>query len=125
MHCLLTIVIDDSISMVSEENGERKKALTSTLLSIAKVYQLARVKGISSIRFINYTNRKINITSKNVKPLLKKHKFEGLTRLGTELKAKVLDELVTDDYDMKKPVLVITITDGDVRIYPGAGLLCC
>jgi hypothetical protein len=111
--------------MVSEENGERKKALTSTLLSIAKVYQLARVKGISSIRFINYTNRKINITSKNVKPLLKKHKFEGLTRLGTELKAKVLDELVTDDYDMKKPVLVITITDGDVRIYPGAGLLCC
>jgi len=100
--------------MVSQEKGKRKEALVKILQNIAKVYQLARKEGICSVRFINYLHRKRNITSGKVKNMLQKHPFGGLTRIGTALKKKVLDEWVK--VDMKKPVLVIIITDGDVRI---------
>ncbi|KAF8245510.1 hypothetical protein K440DRAFT_555730, partial [Wilcoxina mikolae CBS 423.85] len=110
----VVVLGDDSISMVSEEEGARRKALVRTMLNIAKVYQLAREKGICSVRFINYLHRKVDITSKKVKNMLKEHPFQGLSRIGTQLKEKVLDDLLKDDAQMDKPLLVITITDGDV-----------
>ncbi|KAF8245514.1 hypothetical protein K440DRAFT_646215 [Wilcoxina mikolae CBS 423.85] len=112
LYDLVILVGYDSLSMVSQEKGKRKEALETILQNIAKVYQLARKEGICTVRFINYLHRKRNITSGKVKNMLHKHPFGGLTRIGTALKRKVLDEWVK--VDMKKPVLVITITDGDI-----------
>jgi hypothetical protein len=108
------VAIDDSISMRIEQNGERIEALRVALRTIARIYSLARPEGICELRFLNYQNMIKNITVKKVNGIIQKHVFRGQTRLGTELRRKVLQQWVKDD--MKRPVVVITITDGDVRI---------
>jgi hypothetical protein len=106
------VATDDSISMLIEQNGERIEALRVALRAIARIYSLARPEGICDLRFLNYPNRFKNVTVGKVNGIIRKHVFRGQTRLGTEMKRKVLQEWVKDD--MKRPVVVITITDGDV-----------
>lgn len=106
----LAILIDDSDSMKYEENGERIKTLQRTLENIASVYGLARDQGIMTVRFLNAPQGKKNVTGKTVKTVLKGHNYGGVTRIGTELKKKILDRFITKD--MQKPLLIIIITDG-------------
>lgn len=109
----LIIMIDDSDSMKYEENGERIKTVQKTLDNIANVYGLARDQGIITVRFLNAPQGKKNVTVKTVKSVLKNHNYGGVTRIGTELKKKILDRFVTND--MAKPLLIMIITDGAVR----------
>ena len=88
--------------------------LRSTLLLIAEVYTLARSDGILAINFLNDETGERNVRKEIVAKIIKKHNFSGWTRIGTELKQKVLNDFVKAD--MKKPLLVITITDGGVSI---------
>ncbi|KAH0612940.1 uncharacterized protein H6S33_009320 [Morchella sextelata] len=106
----LAILIDDSDSMKYEENGERIKTLQKTLDNIANVYGLARDQGIITVRFLNAPQGKKNVTVKTVKSVLKNHNYGGVTRIGTELKKKILDRFVNKD--MAKPLLIMIITDG-------------
>jgi hypothetical protein len=106
-------MIDDSDSMKYEENGERIKTLQKTLDNIANVYGLARDQGIITVRFLNAPQGKKNVTVKTVKSVLKNHNYGGVTRIGTELKKKILDRFVNKD--MAKPLLIMIITDGAVR----------
>lgn len=102
--------------MVTEENGSRVEALKHTLEIIADVYSLSRdenPKGIN-IKFFNSTKRYTNVRKKHVAGIVDKHRFQGLTRIGTELKRKILDSFVKPT--MERPVLIITITDGDVSV---------
>lgn len=102
--------------MKAEEGGERMRILEQTLKEITKVYQLANPDGIKSIRFLNGEKGKRNVKSNRVKDLLKDHRFRGVTRIGTQLEKKVLDRFVWNRKEpMKKPLLVMTITDGAVR----------
>jgi hypothetical protein len=98
--------------MRTEQSGVRIDALRVALRNIARIYSLARPEGVCDLRFLNYKNRFKDVTVGKVNPIIRKHVFRGQTRLGTELKRKVLQEWVKDD--MKRPVLVITITDGNV-----------
>jgi hypothetical protein len=113
--------VDDSRSMQREEGGKRIEALRKTLNLVAKVFMLARPKksqgteqGINAVRFLNFAKGWTNVVPKATDTIIKQHTFRHWSRIGTELKAKVLDKHVFGK-SMKKPLLVITITDGDVK----------
>ena len=98
--------------MRTEEDGKRIKALESTLLLVTEVYTLARSDGILAIDFLNDSTEEVDVRTDIVAEIIAEHRFSGWTRIGTELKRKVLDDFVTEE--MERPLLVITITDGGV-----------
>ncbi|KAF8247335.1 hypothetical protein K440DRAFT_629348 [Wilcoxina mikolae CBS 423.85] len=108
----LVILADDSLSMRTQQKGARIPALATTLRNVARIYQLAREEGITDVRFLNSIHKAPNMKLRMIKNMMSAHQFRGQTRIGTELKRKVLKDYVTDT--MKKPLLVITITDGDI-----------
>jgi hypothetical protein len=108
--------------MKREENGKRIEALKKTLKLVANVFMLARPKkgqgtdqGINAVRFLNFAKGWTNVVPKATDKIIDDHTFRHWSRIGTELKAKVLDKHVFGNKPMKKPLLVITITDGDVK----------
>ncbi|KAI9768205.1 MAG: hypothetical protein M1840_005035 [Geoglossum simile] len=93
----IILYIDDSGSMKFEEKGERIKDLRLILARVAYAASLFDTDGIT------------------VEELVDRVAFSGLTPLGTKLREKILDPLVltpAKQRQLKKPVLVITITDG-------------
>lgn len=102
--------------MVYDQKGARIKTLQKILNAIADIYNLARDRGIMTVRFLNATKGKKNVTAQTVKTVIKGHDYGGVTRIGTELKKKILDKFVLG-IEMKKPLLIMVITDGAVR-YP-------
>ena len=98
--------------MKTEEEGKRIEALKTALQLIADVYTLARPDGILAIDFVNDSTEERDVRTDIVADIIAEHRFSGLSRIGTALKRKVLDNFVTED--MERPLLVITITDGAV-----------
>lgn len=112
--------------MIFEQDGERVKDLRLILTRVAYAASLFDEDGIS-VRFMNtrhdafyrggqmpYIDDHIK-SEQGVEALMSGVSFKGLTPMGTELKNKVLDGIVLPqarDGTLKKPVLVITITDG-------------
>src|SRR5437588_11857631 len=94
------------------ENGSRVKTLSNTLKAASKVYSFAEKKGITAIRFLNTPNKYSNVVPRMIDALMKRIVFEGLTNIGTKLRDKVLANHVSED--MKKPLLVIVISDAQV-----------
>lgn len=108
--------IDDSLSMkITEEGVNRIEVLKTTLCSIVRVYALVRKEGISSINFFSTSERHKDVLEQDIESLLKDHHYSGLARIGNELKGKVLGDLVNDA--MERPLLVITMTPGNVSFY--------
>ncbi|KAI9860795.1 MAG: hypothetical protein M1813_005718 [Trichoglossum hirsutum] len=111
----IILYIDDSGSMQFEDGGERIKDLKLILSRVAYAAALFDRDGIQ-VRFMNNPIEGNNIrTEQQVEELVARVAFKGLTPMGTELKKKVLDPLVVGPAragQLKKPVLVITITDG-------------
>lgn len=109
------LYIDDSGSMLFEENGERIKDLKLILSRVAYAASLFDDDGIQ-VRFMNSSEQGDNIRSEpEVENLIQRVQFKGLTPMGTNLKNKVLEPLVLNPAragQLRKPVLVITITDG-------------
>jgi hypothetical protein len=99
----VVLYIDDSGSMKFEENGERT---------------LFDDDGIS-VRFMNDNPPQHMVehikTEQQIQQLVQGHKFSGLTPMGTELRKKVVDGIIVPairSRQMRKPILVITVTDG-------------
>jgi hypothetical protein len=110
--------IDDSSSMKYDEGGKRQDTLKQVLSEVASIYSLARTNGIRSVRFLNTKQGKKDVNSARVEEVLKVP-YYGLTRIGTELKRKILNPFVLKDgLTMEKPILAMIITDGDVRYCP-------
>ncbi|EXJ84102.1 hypothetical protein A1O3_04769 [Capronia epimyces CBS 606.96] len=109
------LYIDDSGSMQFEENGERIDDLKLILSRVAYAASLFDDDGIQ-VRFMNSPEQGNNIRSEQqVTELVARTRFSGLTPMGRELQAKILGPLVLDPARrgaLRKPVLVITITDG-------------
>lgn len=102
--------------MSTEDRGERKKTLVKYLDVISHIYSFAsehKQGKIRSIRFLNSRKEGENVDYAGAKALLKRHSFLGMTKIGTNLKGKILDPLVNEH--MKRPLLVMVITDGAVR----------
>lgn len=111
----IILYIDDSGSMQFEENGERIKDLRLILSRVAYAASLFDDDGIQ-VRFMNSEERGDNIRNESqVDALIQRIQFKGLTPMGTSLRNKVLEPLVLTPArsgQLKKPVLIITITDG-------------
>jgi hypothetical protein len=109
------LYIDDSGSMQFEENGERIDDLKVILERVAYATSLFDRDGIQ-VRFMNSTHEGNNIQSDTqVASMITATRFSGLTPMGRELQNKILDRLVlakARSGALRKPVLVITITDG-------------
>lgn len=112
---------DNSGSMQFEEGGSRIDDLKLILTRVVSVATLFDEDGIS-VRFMN--DQKVPFgsteldgirTEQQVEQIFPKINFQGLTPLGTQLKAKVLEPLVLGKVRrnaLDKPILVVTITDG-------------
>ncbi|PUU80848.1 hypothetical protein B9Z19DRAFT_973300 [Tuber borchii] len=110
----VTVLIDDSDSMITEENGQRKKTLIRFIDHITEICLMAKECGIFAMRFMNSGGGKNNWTGKS-QEYLDHHSYGGVTRIGTELKRKILDKFVIGNPNQSKPLLVLIVTDGAVE----------
>jgi hypothetical protein len=115
--------IDDSDTIRLAEEGKRFETLKTVMNEVAEIYTLARPKaengnpgGIKSVRFFNTRQGKANVTPEKAKTILDSIAYTGLTKIGTELRRKILDPFLYKAPEaLKKPLLIMIITDGDVR----------
>jgi hypothetical protein len=109
------LYIDDSGSMQFEENGERIDDLKLILGRVAYATSLFDEDGIQ-VRFMNSPDQGNGIRNEQqVNEMVARTRFSGLTPMGRELQNKILGPLVLQaarSGALRKPVLVITITDG-------------
>lgn len=89
----------------------RKEALRCCLSHIAEVYTLARPDGIFAIEFLNSLEAEGDVLQKHVDEIINEHTFSGCTRIGSQMEHNILSEFIPH---LERPLLVITITDGDV-----------
>ncbi|KZF26662.1 hypothetical protein L228DRAFT_16400 [Xylona heveae TC161] len=121
----IILYIDDSGSMVFEEKGSRIDDLKLILNRVAYAATLFDQDGVT-VRFMNHnlvddprapperTGNNIR-TEEEVERLVSGVHFKGLTPMGTSLRDKILRPLVlakAETGQLTKPVLIITITDG-------------
>ncbi|CAI7606471.1 unnamed protein product [Penicillium bialowiezense] len=109
------LYVDDSGSIEFEEKGLRKDQLRQILGIVATAASTFDQDGIS-VRFMNSSETGDGIRdAEDVNRLVSRVRFSGLTPLGTNLKTKVVEPMVVQPARanrLEKPVLVITITDG-------------
>lgn len=94
---------------------EHKRILANTMKEICKIYSLANTDGIKAVRFLNHRQGKKNVKLSGVSDVMGRCAHTGLSRIGTELHRRVLDTLVIKAA-MSKPLLVVIVTDGTVRL---------
>lgn len=101
--------------MQFEENGERIDDLKLILSRVAFATSLFDEDGIQ-VRFMNSPDQGNGIRNEQqVNEMIGRTRFSGLTPMGRELQNKILGPLVLENArrgNLRKPVLVITITDG-------------
>ena len=107
----------DSDSMINGENGARKKTLIQFVDHITEICSMANESGILAMRFMIRGGGKTNWTGKS-QEYLDHHSYGGVTRIGTELKKKILDKFATGNPNQSKPLLVLIITDCGVCLSP-------
>ncbi|KAF8535205.1 hypothetical protein BDD12DRAFT_893618 [Trichophaea hybrida] len=117
----LVMLVDNSLSMTIEQGGVRIETLKRTMELVANVYTRATPigegkKGITAVKSLNSNNDYYGVTLGQIKYFFEYLTFEGTTPIGTVLNEKILKEFVTED--MKRPLLVIVITDGEVEGEP-------
>ncbi|KAI8808122.1 hypothetical protein BJ742DRAFT_772442 [Cladochytrium replicatum] len=112
----IVIYADDSGSMIFEEGGSRIDDLKFIATKVAEVATLFDQDGIS-MRFMKDTRHGDNLrTPDECDALISSLRFAGMTPLGTALEQRVLRPFVLDriaSSSLKKPVLIIIITDGE------------
>lgn len=111
--------------MQFEEEGSRIKDLRLILERVSFAATLFDTDGIS-VRFMNTDLAHVRdnngrplqdgvATEAQIETIMRGVQFKGLTPMGTSLKKKVIDEIVlakASAGQLRKPVLVITVTDG-------------
>ena len=111
----IILYIDDSGSMSFEEGGERIADLKVILARVAFAASLFDTDGVQ-VRFMNSLEQGNGIRNEQqVNDLVSRVKFSGLTPMGRELNHRILQPLVIGPAQagqLQKPVLVITVTDG-------------
>lgn len=125
LRCVLLTFEDDSGSMQFEESGERIKDLRVILERVSFAATLFDQDGVS-VRFMNTDLSHVRdnngrplqdgvCNETQINALMGGIQYKGLTPMGTQLRKKVIDEIVlskAQNGQLRKPVLVITVTDG-------------
>ncbi|KAF2468767.1 uncharacterized protein BDR25DRAFT_304751 [Lindgomyces ingoldianus] len=121
----IVLYIDDSGSMQFEEEGSRIKDLRLILERVSFAATLFDADGIS-VRFMNTDLAQVRdqggrplqdgvANESQIETIMRGVQFKGLTPMGTSLRQKVIDGIVmqkASSGQLRKPILVITITDG-------------
>ena len=111
----IVLYIDDSGSMSFDEGGERIKDLKIILSRVAFAASLFDDDGVQ-VRFMKSQLQGNNIRSEQqVNDLVSQVNFVGMTPIGSELMKKIVEPLLLQPAragQLRKPLLVITITDG-------------
>jgi hypothetical protein len=113
----VVLFLDDSGSMVFQENGSRIDDMKLVLQRAAFAGSLFDTDGIQ-VRFFNSEVSQAEErphTTEDIDRLIPRGRFKGLTPLGASLRSKVIEPLVMSQARgdrLRKPVLVIIITDG-------------
>ncbi|GAA5962937.1 hypothetical protein JCM21900_005349 [Sporobolomyces salmonicolor] len=111
----VVLYCDDSGSMAFEEGGSRIDDLKLIVSRVAYAASLFDDDGIE-VRFMNSRVEGNGLrTEQEAMALVQQVKFSGLTPLGTALNNKVIEPLILGPARanrLKKPVLVIAVTDG-------------
>jgi len=112
----IVIYADDSYSMQGENWDSDLHTIVHKTAGIATLFDSDGI----SVRFMNGKHDRDSIrTEQDVMRLLNEAKPCGLTPIGTSLKAKILDPFLQylrsagQDRSRLKPMLVITVTDGE------------
>lgn len=112
----MVLYVDDSGSMRACENGDRIEDMKLIVSRAAFLGGILDSDGIQ-VRFMNSDIKGENLRNEQqVFSMIQQVRFEGITPLGTELKKKVIEPLVkhpAKHNQLRKPVLIITITDGE------------
>ena len=95
------------------DGGSNFETLRAILKAASDVYSFAGTGGLTAVRFLNTTNKYLCVGPGKIQALMNKIVFEGLTNIGTKLRDKVLENHVNTN--MRRPLLVIVITDAEVR----------
>lgn len=102
---------------LDEPNELRIKILRQVIAVIAKVYSGSQANGqIKAIRFLNNGGGVIDITGADAVTAIDSRgfgKYDDITRIGTE-QENLVNEFVVPAA-MNRPLLIMVITDGDVR----------
>ncbi|KAF8246484.1 hypothetical protein K440DRAFT_662074 [Wilcoxina mikolae CBS 423.85] len=127
----LVMLVDDSTSMEFTEKKDpsdddttarkRKDTLLKVLEEVCATYECIqedKTKGVNSIKFFNTRTGWGNVTKSKLDTKKRTFKCQGVTRIGSELKRKIVEQYVfkKDNSAMQKPLLVIVITDGKVFV---------
>ena len=116
-------MVDDSGSMVFEENGERVDDLKTIVARVVNAAMLFDDDGIS-IRFMKWPRKDEdasgfqldNIKSEvDLNRIIENVRFTGTTPLASALQERILRRMVLDKVahnTLEKPVLILAITDG-------------
>jgi hypothetical protein len=111
----IVLYIDDSGSMAFDEGGERIQDLKVILNRVAFAASLFDDDGVQ-VRFMKAPQQGDNIRSEQqVNDLVSQVQFTGLTPIGRMLRERVIEPLLLQPARagrLRKPMLVITITDG-------------
>ncbi|GAA5905119.1 hypothetical protein JCM6882_000382 [Rhodosporidiobolus microsporus] len=109
------LYLDDSASMSFAENGQRIEELKKIAGKVATAAGLFDADGIE-VRWFNSKKEGNHLSTKaQVVELINRVKWDRATPLGTSLEDRVLDPLVhkpAKKGKLKKPVLIVCITDG-------------
>ncbi|DBB03577.1 TPA: hypothetical protein ACH3X3_010914 [Trebouxia sp. C0006] len=112
----IVIFADDSGSMIFEEGGERINDLKVIMGRVAEVATLFDEDGIV-VRFMNGHVEGNGIRDPmSANNLISQVQFTGMTPLGSSLDSKVIRPFLgagISNRNLQKPILVITITDGE------------
>jgi hypothetical protein len=99
-----------------DDDKARKDILLEVLEHVCRTYECHDEKGVLSVKFFNARRGWGHVTQKKVQDKKENYRCQGMTRIGTELKRKVIDQYVFKKDPMLKPLLVIVITDGEVCV---------
>eukprot|EP00208_Stichococcus_sp_RCC1054_P008332 CAMPEP_0206152440 /NCGR_PEP_ID=MMETSP1473-20131121/39327_1 /ASSEMBLY_ACC=CAM_ASM_001109 /TAXON_ID=1461547 /ORGANISM="Stichococcus sp, Strain RCC1054" /LENGTH=348 /DNA_ID=CAMNT_0053549999 /DNA_START=127 /DNA_END=1173 /DNA_ORIENTATION=- len=118
----VVIYCDDSGSMKFQENGSRIDDLKAILDRVTSVATLFDSDGIS-LRAMNFKGMADHVrTSEEAAAYVAQFQYNGLTPMGEMLEKKIIEPILEKSMakkTLKKPVLVITITDGEPSERPG------
>jgi len=106
----VAILVDDSTTMLIEDDGWKRDILITLFGKISEICWMANDH---TVHFLNREPRREK--GDLWKDYLGQHKFSGMTKIGTELRRQILDELVTNNLDQDKPLRVLIFTDGAIE----------
>jgi len=111
------IFIDDSGSMNFDENGDvsnkKRDDLRIFAKKLASVVTKFDTDGITLASFNNPTIIKNVSNAQTISDYVQTLVFEGSTPLGKELERKILYPLASEHNEIKKPIMIYIITDGE------------